>query len=221
VSTDSEKLRSNPSRNIEEPEALRYSENSAPEKETETLSTPSLSTDKTEKNSEDITEVMNVSTEDVTKMFQEESRSIEDILEAGRKIGVQPVNYQVKPGGGYATNRDLDNVNELQKAFGKKILNPYEEDKIVWKFSELQGKNYHYADSVARNKGYKLYPLFINSQKMPVPNIYDSTVIGVNVIDSDYDPLSRIISENAILERVVDVGAGAPKSFARVRPDYF
>jgi hypothetical protein len=186
----------------------------------------SLETDKTkstesETSSENtVSEHMKVSTDDVTQMFQEDSRSIEEILDVGRKVGAEPVNYQVRPGGGYATNRELDNFTQLSREFAHKLLKPREEEKILREFSKLHGKNYYYAKSFAQDRGYKLYPLSINSEKMPVAHIYDSTRIGVTVSDSDYDPLTQIISQSAILDRVVNIGAGAKRS-VEVRHNYF
>lgn len=163
-----------------------------------------INKNKTEENSSDT-----ISDSEILSMFVDEdnrkNRTDEEILNVGRNIPPEPINYHSKPGGGYATMKTLDDTRRKSEEFKIKKLSRADELDILNIFSKLRGENFWKGIEYAKEKDYTLHPVYINGCKNPAL-VYSGTVIGVSVEDDEYDYETGTLSNIATIISVVDVG---------------
>jgi hypothetical protein len=129
-----------------------------------------------------------------------------------------------KPGGGYATMRDLNQIKkevvleDMEKSRRpktnpknrvKNVLSRADELDVINSFSSIKGLGWREAKNLAQEQGYSLHSTYINE----LPNYsseYSKTVLGVRVKDTNFDPRlgsgAKGLSEEATILAVVDVG---------------
>lgn len=142
---------------------------------------------------------------EMQKLFDEEvtrrNRTPEEIRDAGRKVGTEPIRFPTRPGGGYVTTREVENLSQQAKEFKK--LSRADELDIIRSFEHIKGQNYWNALGVVEEQGYTLHPVYINGEKFPA-DLYSGTTLGVAVKDSNFE--GEKVSGAALITDIVDVG---------------
>ena len=142
--------------------------------------------------------------DEMQELFDEElaARSKEKTLEAGKKVGSEPVRFPVKPGGGYVTNQEVEDSSS--KKFKK--LSRADELDIIRFFKSIIGMCYWNALGIVEEQGYTLHPVYINDFPKNPAQVYSGTTLGVYVKDSEYDGELGELSLGATIIDIVDVG---------------
>jgi len=142
---------------------------------------------------------------EMQEMFDEEvtrrNRTPEEIRDIGKKIGTEPVRFPSRPGGGYVTTQEVENLSQQVKGFKK--LSRADELDIIRSFEHIKGQNYWNALGFVEEQGYALHPVYINGEKFPA-DLYSGTTLGVAVKDPNFE--GEKISEVALITDIVDVG---------------
>ena len=139
------------------------------------------------------------------KECEKRDRTKEDILNLGKKTGKEPIIGISKPTyGKYFTNADLDDISDKKKNFKK--LSRADELDIIHSFEHIVGKKYYDARSIVEEEGYSLHPIYINDEPKNVAQLYSGTVLGVKIEDNNYNNAMNIISPQATITEIIDVG---------------
>ena len=142
------------------------------------------------------------------QMFDDSCRTTEQIRDIGRNKGDEPVLFHISKGGGYATNRDLEEVSEKSKKFRR--ISRADELEIMHTFEDIVGMSFYRALGVVEEQGYALHPVYINGGPKNPAGAYSGTLLGVKVNDSEYDPTENKLSKRATIVEIVDVGGQDP-----------
>lgn len=147
---------------------------------------------------------------ELAQLFEEEhqrqQKTTDEVLDMGRDVGSEPVVYPTQRGGGYASNRDLEQTKTKSDNFKKKKLSRADELEIMHTFKRVRGMNYHSAKQIVQREGYTLHPIYINNSPKYDARTYSGTVIGVNVSDSNFNPLTFELSSKAKIISIIDIG---------------
>lgn len=149
--------------------------------------------------------------DELASIFEEEhqrnSKTTQEKLDEGRKIGDEPVSFFTSKNGGYVT---LGQVQEAQKESSKfrkeGRLKRADELEIMHSFSEIRGMNYHDAQILVKEEGYRLYPIYVNRGNKNPRSTYSGTTIGVSITDPCYDFYENETSYDAVITSIIDVG---------------
>lgn len=144
--------------------------------------------------------------DEIKNIFAEEfeSRS-KKALQRGREIGQEPtLSHTSSSGrGGYMTNAQLDDLKEARNTF--KRLTKQEEIDILSEFSSIENMSYEAAKEVVEKEGYTLFVNCVSDVKMN-RDFYSAIVIGVEIVDPDYDYLNSVPSPKARVTELLNVG---------------
>lgn len=160
--------------------------------------------------------------EDLSEMFLEEDarkdRTIEEVLDIGRRVGPEPVKYFSTPGSGYATMSAIEKTgDEFRKFKDQKKLKRADELDILNAFVKLRGMNYFRAERELSQQGYGLHPIYINDGPKRPALTYRGDIIGVSVRDENYDSVTGSLSHEAEIVSLVDVGGQDSRGVGRVK----
>jgi len=143
--------------------------------------------------------------DELVKIFEEEhksnSKTTQKNIDDGKQLGSA---FHTIPGGGYLTLNQIENNNV--KFCNKNKLKRADELEIMHTFDDIRGMNYHGARGVVRERGFELYPVYINRGKKNPKPLYSDTVLGVSIEDHSYDFYKGALSSNAVVTCIVDVG---------------
>lgn len=130
--------------------------------------------------------------------------SVKDPLQIGLELGEEITLTSVSKGG-YMTNREIVEQNKKFKKFRK--LTPDEQDAIMDNFQQVKDMPLIRAQDIIARTGYELHVLKINGENFPRRFNYSAKVIGVSVIDPDFDAKKREVSDEAVVSSIINVGA--------------
>jgi hypothetical protein len=128
-----------------------------------------------------------------------------------------PQAFPVAAGGGYVTNADLQKMGDQHRAYVKsREITRAQELRILDAFRGLIDMPYSVAASEAKKQGYDLHVLYVTERgdnsrgsegwKMSRPDGFSKNVIGIRVVDDEFDYEHHRPSSNASIEALVDVG---------------
>lgn len=133
---------------------------------------------------------------------------VSEVLEKGKKVGVEP-SFTISGGSGkYFTNKDLEEVSNQKKNF--KRLSRADELDIIHNFEYIVGKGYYESRELVEGEGYSLHPIYVNDEDKQEALLYSGSVLGVKVRDPCYSPSMKILSPQAVITEIVDVGGQDP-----------
>ena len=156
--------------------------------------------------------------DELSRIFEEEhqlqSKTTQEKLDVGRKVGEEPVAFYTNTGGSmYATIDQVRKSSETSEKFrNENKLKRSDELEIMHTFNNIRGMNYCRASIMVKEQGYSLHPIYINRGKKNPRRIYSGTVLGVSIEDEEYDFYGEKVSLNAVVTCIVDVGGQDPEN---------
>ncbi len=144
---------------------------------------------------------------ELSEMFKNEeerrNRTVQEVLDIGRNVGKEPIQFYTKKGGGYATMLDIEETKEKSKEFQVKRLSRADELEIIQTFRNIEGMNYWNAKEIVEKEGYSLHPVYINGRKNKCPT-YNASILGVKV--KNPDGTGKLPSKCAEIIEIINVG---------------